>query len=143
MFDAAQQNQDHPTVQPANRSNQKKVQQALSIVQLLSGVTVGLFIAGIVAPSLLRSGMASYTDLAAGSIHTLTIAGVTFTYTLQNLLSAIVGGLWGSLTALAIEFPEAFARAARNFLTFRWVDWKRFFSGQSGRPSGFGNQKLA
>lgn len=143
MYYAAQQNQHHPAVQPADRSNQKKVQKVLSILQLLSGVVIGLFIAGIVAPSFLRSEMATNNNLVAGSIHTLTIGGVTFTCTLQNVSSAILGGLWGSLLALAIEFPDAFARAARNFLMFRWMDWKRFCSRLSGRPSGVASRKLA
>jgi hypothetical protein len=142
MFYAAQQNQHHPAVQPADRSNQKKLQKALSILQLLSGVMVGLFIAGIVAPSLLRSGIATNNNLVAGSIHTLTIGGVAFTYTLQNLGSALLGGLSGSLIALGIEFPAPVTRTIRYLSMFLQADWKGF-QRQSGRPSGIGNRKLA
>jgi hypothetical protein len=144
MFDAAQQNQHHPTVQPENGGDNRKIQKALSILQLFTEVVISLFIAGIVVPSFLRSGMANQA-LAVGSLralHGLTIGGVTFSYTLQNLGSAILGGLFGSLIALAIEFPTTVAKTSRNLLMFRQVDWKSFLSGQSGRPSYVGNRKL-
>jgi hypothetical protein len=145
MFDAAQQNQHHPTVQPNNGGDNRKIQKALSILQLSSEVVISLFIAGIVVPSFLRSGMAANHALAVGplrALHALTIGGVTFSYTLQNLGSAILGGLFGSLIALAIEFPTTVAKTSRNLLMFRQVDWKSFLSGQSGRPSYVGNRKL-
>ena len=106
MFDAAEQNQHHPTVQPENGGDNRKIQRALSVLQLSSEVVITLFIAGIVVPSFLRSGMATNHALAAGSLralHALTIGGVTFSYTVQNLGSAVLGGLFGSLIALAIE----------------------------------------
>ena len=124
MFDAAQQNQHHPNVQPENggdnstffaRSPHRKIQRALSVVQLFSEVVITLFIAGIVVPSFLRSGMATNHALAAGSLralHALTIGGVTFSYTLQNLGSAVLGGLFGSIIALAIEFPTTVAKTS-------------------------------
>lgn len=142
MFYAVQQNQQHPTAQPAKSGNQKRVQKALSILQLLSGVVIGLFIAGIVAPSFLRSEMATNNDLVVGSLYTLTVGRITFTYTLQNLGSALLGGLFGSLTALAIEFPAPVTRTIRSLSMFLQADWKGF-QRQSGRPSGIGNRKLA
>lgn len=142
MFSGAQQNQHHATVQPTNGANQRKIQKALSLLQLLSGVVIGLFIAGIVVPSFLRSGMATNSDLAVGSLRTLTIGGVTFTYTLQNLGLAMLGGLCGSLIALAIEFPAPVARPVRNLLMFLHVDWKGL-PRQSGPPSTVGHRKLA
>ena len=53
----------------------------------------------------------------------LPLAG-QLSYTLENLSFAILGAMFGSLIALAIEFPATFAKTARNFLMFRQVDWK-------------------
>jgi hypothetical protein len=89
-----------------------KVQRAVSILQLVIGVTIGLFIAGIAIPSLLRSSMGT-NYLAAGSLHTLTLARVTFSYTFQNLAFAIFGGLFGGAVALAINSPATIANTAR------------------------------
>lgn len=135
MFYGAQQNQHRPTVLQEPEGEHRKIQKALSILQLFSGVTMGLFIAGIVAPSFLRTGMATN--------HALTIGGVTFSYTLQNLGSATLGGLFGSLIALAIEFPTTVAMTFRKLLMVWQVDWKSFLSRQSRRPSCGGNRKLA
>jgi len=95
-----------------------KIQRVLSALQLLGGVTIALFLAGVVVPSFLRSGMAAKHDSAAGSFHALTIGGVTFGFTLHNLGFALLGGVVGALVALAIEFPAAFAKTARNVLMF-------------------------
>jgi len=65
------------------------------------------------------SGMAATHDSAAGSLHALTIGGVTFWFTLQNLGFALLGSVFGLLVALAIEFPAAFAKTARKFLVFQ------------------------
>jgi hypothetical protein len=51
--------------------------------------------------------------------------------------------MFGSLIALAIEFPAMLAKTARNFLMFRQVDWKCFLSRRSGRSSCIGNRKWA
>jgi hypothetical protein len=138
MFYGAQQNQNRPTVQPENGGGRRKIQKALAILQLFSGVMIGLFIAGIVAPSFLNSGTATNHTLAVGSLrvlHTLTVGRVIFSYTLQNLGSAILGGLVGSLIALAIDFPTKLAKTCRNLSVFRQVNWKSFLSFPSGRPS--------
>lgn len=118
MFDGAHQ----PHHQPTNvRSNARieKIQRALSVLQLLGGVTITLFLAGVVVPSFVRSGTAAAHDVVAGSLHALTIGGVTFWFTLQNLGSALLGSVFGLLVALAIEFPAAFAKTARKFLVFQ------------------------
>ena len=94
------------------------MQRALSVLQLLGGVTMALFLAGVVVPSLFRSGMAANHTSAGGSLHALTIGGVTFGFTLQNLGSALLGGVFAVLIAFAIEFPAAFAKTARKFLVF-------------------------
>jgi hypothetical protein len=81
-----------------------KRQKALSLLQLLIEVVITLFIAGIVAPSLLRSDVAAKEALAGGSLHTLNIAGVVLSYTNQNVEFAILGGLVGAMAAFAIPF---------------------------------------
>ena len=135
MFYRGQQNQHHSAAQRPIGGNYTKVQKALSLLEPLSGVTLSVFIAGILVPNFLRSGVAANHGLTVGSLHTLTIGGVTLSYTLKNLGFAILGALFGSLIALAIEFPATFAKTARNFLMFRQVDCKCFLSRQSGRPS--------
>ena len=121
MFPRARQPHRHSTVQPTNGSTTKilKIQRVLSVLQLVGGVTIALFLAGVVVPGFLRSGMAANHDSAGGSLHALTIGGVTFGFTLQNLGFALLGGVFGVLIALAIEFPAAFAKTARNFLMFQ------------------------
>ena len=121
MFREAQQLDHHSTVRPTNGGSATKtvkIQRVLSALQLLGGVTIGLFLAGVVVPSFLRSGMAAKHTLAGGSLHALTVGGVTFGFTLENLGFALLGGVFGVLIALVIEFPATFAKTARNFLMF-------------------------
>ena len=119
MFGGSQRKQLNPTVQPANGGKRMKILRALAILQLLIDMTISFFLAGIVIPSFLRSSMATNHDLAAGSLHTLTIAGITFSYTFQNLAFAILGGLFGAAVALAIDSPDALAKVARILGKFR------------------------
>jgi ABC-type Fe3+ transport system permease subunit len=84
-----------------------KSQKVFSLLQLLIEVVVTLFIAGIVVPSLVRSDLATNEALAAGSLRTINIAGITFSYTHQNVDFAILGALVGAMAALAIAFPAA------------------------------------
>src|SRR5437016_14594695 len=81
-----------------------KRQKAFSLLQLLIEVVITLFIAGIVAPSLLRSDVAMKDALAVGSLHNVKIAGVVLSYTNQNVEFAIVAALVGTMAALAIHF---------------------------------------
>jgi hypothetical protein len=115
MSHRAQQNKQHP-VQPTNGDNYYKTQNALSIWPILSAVAISVFIAGIVVPTFLRSGRAANHALASGSLQSLAIAGVRFSYTLGNLGFAVLGALFGLLLALAIESEGRTAKAARNFL---------------------------
>jgi len=122
MFHGAQQLHHHSIVRPTNGGSTMriaKIQRALSALELLGGVTLGLFLAGVVVPSLVRCGMAANHASAGRSLHALTIGGVTFGFTLQNLGSALLGGVFGVLIAFAIEFPAAFAKTARRFLVFQ------------------------
>src|ERR1700704_64585 len=79
-------------------------QKASSLVLLLAEVAFTLFISGIVAPSLLRSDLATKEALASGSLRTFSVAGLAFSYTTQNVALAILGGLVGTLAAFAIHF---------------------------------------
>jgi hypothetical protein len=133
MFGSSQGKQLNPTAQTANEGNRMMLQRALSLLQLLIGETIGLFIAGIAVPTFFRSGTATNHALAAGSLRTLTIAPVTFSYTFQNLGFAILGALCGAAMALAIDSPAAIANAARIVRTLR----------KNGRRSDLGSRKLA
>ena len=112
------------------------------MLQLLSEVTITLFVAGVLVPSFLRSGTAASHAAAVGSLHTLTVGGLTFWYTLHSLGAAVGGGLLGALVALAIEFRATLAKAAGNFLMFWQAYWKCFLS-RPGRPSFDGKRSLA
>src|SRR3981081_3511737 len=79
-------------------------QKASSLVLLLAEVAFTLFISGIVAPSLLRSDLATKEALASGSLRTINIAGFAFSYTTQNVALAILGGLIGTMAAFAVHF---------------------------------------
>lgn len=78
--------------------------KAFSLLQLLVEVVITLFIAGVVVPSLLRSAVATNHALAAGSLRTINIAGIAFSYTNRNVEFAILGALVGAMTAFAIAF---------------------------------------
>ena len=122
MFSGPQQLDCHSVVLPTNMGSttkRVKMQRVPSVLELLGGVTIALFFAGVVVPSFLRSSMAGNHDSAGGSLHALTMGGVTFGFTLQNLSFALLGGVFGVLIALAIEFPAAFPKTARNYLMFQ------------------------
>ena len=82
-----------------------KRQKTFSLLQLLIEVVITLFIAGIVVPSLLRSDLATKgAFLAAGSLRTIKIAGIAFSYTHPNVAFAILGAFVGAMAAFAIDF---------------------------------------
>ena len=81
-----------------------KRQKAFSLLQLLIEVVFTLFIAGLVVPSLLRSDLATKEALAAGSLRTINIVGIAFSYTTQNVEFALLGALVGTMLAFAIHF---------------------------------------
>lgn len=88
-----------------------KRQKVHSLVLLLIEVAFTLFIAGIVVPSFLRSDLATNEALAMGSLHTINVAGIAFSYTTQNVEFAILGALVGAMAAFAISFSPLRPRA--------------------------------
>ena len=88
-----------------------KRQKASSFVILLIEVVFTLFIAGIEVPSVFRSVLATKEALAAGSLRTINIVGIAFSYTTQNVEFALLGALVGTMLAFAIHFH---ATARRN-----------------------------
>lgn len=91
-----------------------KGQKALSLLQLLVEMAITLFATGVVVPSLLRSDLATSRALAAGSLHSLYIAGVAFSFTNQNIAFAISGAVVGAITALAIHLHSAAPKNDRS-----------------------------
>src|SRR5207253_6254926 len=93
MFHGAQQPHHHSAVKPTNGGSTAKIeiQRALSVLPLLGGVSLALFLAGAVVPSFVRPGMAATHDSAAGPFHASTISRLTLWLTLQNLGSPLLG----------------------------------------------------
>jgi len=87
------------------KGNRAHRQNAVSLLQLPIELVFTLFIAGIVVPWLLRTGVATNGVLAGGSVHTIHIIGVTFSYMYRNVGFAILGVLVGATAAFAIASP--------------------------------------
>jgi uncharacterized YccA/Bax inhibitor family protein len=85
------------------KGHNMKRQKDFSLVLLLSEVIFTFFVAGIVVPSLLRSDLATKEALAAGSLRTISIAAIAFSYTTENVEFATLGGLVGAMAAFAIN----------------------------------------
>jgi hypothetical protein len=79
-------------------------QKAFALLQLFIEVVITLFIAGLVAPSVVRYELATNQVLAARALRTMHIAGMAFSYAYQNVAAAILGGLVGAMAACAIHF---------------------------------------
>jgi hypothetical protein len=89
------------------KGGQVRWEKAFWRVQLFLGLTLTVFIAGIVVPGLVRSGEATREALASGSLHAIKIGGMTFLYAYKNLVAAILGVLIGGTAALVIEAEGA------------------------------------
>jgi hypothetical protein len=84
-----------------------KKQEVIRVFQLLSGVVVTLFVAGILVPSLMGSTRSANHNLFPGTLHIIHIAGMAFRYKLQNILAALVGTLFGAVTAVLLSSRTA------------------------------------
>lgn len=82
-------------------------QNAPSLFLLLVELAITLFVAGIVVPSLLRSGVDAREALVRGFLHPINIAGIVFSYTYENLGCAMLGMLTGAAAAFFIVYPSA------------------------------------
>ena len=80
-------------------------QNAPSLLLLLVELAITLFVAGIVVPSFLRSGVDAKEALVRGSLHSISIAGIAFSYTYENLGCAMLGMLTGAAAAFLIANP--------------------------------------
>jgi len=105
------------------------------VLELVAVVLVTLFLAGIAAPSFLRSETAGSHALASGSLHTLTIARIPFTYTFWNLASAILGALFGVAAVLAMNSPSRPGSIARIGRAHCQMPWKWLLARRNSRPS--------
>jgi hypothetical protein len=95
-----------------------KRQKAFSLLQLLIEMSITLLIAGVILPSLVRSDLATSEALAAGSLHTINIAGIAFSYTNQNVGFAILGAFIGTMAVFAVHFH---AGTAKNTTSTRTI----------------------
>jgi hypothetical protein len=82
-------------------------QNAPRLFLLLVELAITLFVAGIVVPSFLRSGVDPREVLVRGSLHSINIAGIVFSYTYGNLGCAMLGMLTGAAAAFFIVYPSA------------------------------------
>jgi hypothetical protein len=105
MFAGSQNTQFAPANQLKSERSTMTIRDVSTALELVAVVLVTLFLAGIAIPSLLRFEAAGSHALASGSLHTLTIARITFTYTFWNLASAILGALFGAAAVLAMSAP--------------------------------------
>jgi hypothetical protein len=101
------------------KGNNMKRQKPFSFVLLLIEVVFTLFVAGIAVPSLLRCDSATKEALAAGSLRIIKIAGIAFSYTIQNVEFAILGGLVAIITAFAIHFHAIGRKNITSTITLR------------------------
>jgi hypothetical protein len=111
------------------------IKDVSTVLQLVAVVLVTLFLAGIAAPSFLRSEAAGSQALASGSLHTLTIARISFTYTFWNLVSAILGTLFGAAAVLAMSAPASSGSIARIIRARSQMTWKWLLAHRKSRPS--------
>ncbi len=80
-------------------------QNVPSLLLLLVELAITLFIAGVVVPSFLRSGVEAKEALVRGSLRSISIAGIAFSFTYQSLGCALMGMLTGAVAAFLIASP--------------------------------------
>ena len=124
MFAGSQSTQFAPTNQIKKERSTLTIKDVSTVLELVAAVLVTLFLAGIAAPSFLRSEVAGSDALASGSLHTLTIARIAFTYTFWNLASALLGALFGAAAVLAMSSPASPGCIARIGRALCLLPWK-------------------
>jgi ABC-type phosphate/phosphonate transport system permease subunit len=82
-------------------------QNAPFLLLLLVELAITLFVAGIVVPSFLRFDVDTKGALIRGSLHSISMAGIAFSYTYENLGCAMLGMLTGAAAAFVIAYPSA------------------------------------
>ena len=125
------------TNQPASQGSRGKARKMFLVLQLFFAVLVALFLAGIVAPSILHYGLAGNH---AGSLLTLTIAHITFTYSFWNLASAVLGVLFGAVVVTKSSPVRLAARIGRAF-SHTLEKWRLFR--RNDRPTYVGSRNMA
>jgi len=139
MFPSLQNTQRNQAIQPANQASRIRIKKVFRLFQLLTAVLFALFFAGIVAPSFIRSELARNYALASGSLHFLTIAHLTFTYTFWNLASALLGALFGASVVLVDSSTARLGCADRIGRALWHMHWKWLLFRKDGRPSFIGS----
>ena len=97
-------------------------QNVPSLLLLLVEFAVTLVVAGIVVPSFLRSGVDAKEALTRGSLHSISIARIAFSYTYKNLVCAMLGMLTGAVAAFLIAYPVSRENSKEHLTSAR-----RFF----------------
>ena len=129
--------------QPQSQRSRIAIKDVSNLLQFAAVILVTLFIAGVAAPSFLRPEAARNQALASGSLHTLTVARVTFTYTFWNLASAILGTLFGAVAVLLKTSPISPSLIARINGSLRQMHRKWRPARRSRRPSYLGSGLLS
>lgn len=140
MFPSSQNKQRNQAIQPANQASRIRIKKVFRLLRLLIAVLFALFFAGIAAPSFLRSELGRNYALASGSLHSLTIAHITFTYTFWNLASALLGALFGATAVLLGSSPARLSPVARIGRALEQMRWKSLLFRKTGRPSFIGTR---
>ena len=135
MFAGSRNTQFDPANQLKRERSTMTIKDVSTALELAAVVLVTLFLAGIAAPSFLRSEAAGSHALASGSLHTLTIARISFTYTFWNLVSAILGALFGAAAVLAMSAPASPGAIARIIRARSQMTWKWLLAHRKNRPS--------
>ena len=135
MFADSQNTQFGPADELKRVRSTVTIKDVSTLLQLVAVVLVTLFLAGIAAPSFLRSEAAGSHRLTSGSLHTLTIAHIPFTYTFWNLAFAILGALFGVAAVLAMSSPSRPGCIARIGRALCQMPWKWLLARRKSRQA--------
>jgi hypothetical protein len=87
-------------------------QNVFFFLELPIAVMVTLFIAGVAMPSRVRSDKATQKAMEAGALHTISVGGMGFSYTNENLGYAMLGALVGAAGAVMIHIQAPSSKRA-------------------------------